>query len=177
MAYVTPGTVAAGDVATAAAWNVITNDVIAFRDNQGVVPDAVKCVTNATQVIPASTVTKIQFAGTDDFDTNNLHSPTTNNTRVTIQKSGIYLICGSVQYGTSIGGYGEVGIAKNGASTSPFLATMMGDSTTGNVIQVSTIALLAATDYIELYAFLINSKTTVGGGMTYLSAVMLGATS
>ena len=28
MAYVTPGTVAAGDVATAAAWNVITNDVI-----------------------------------------------------------------------------------------------------------------------------------------------------
>ena len=54
---------------------------------------------------------------------------------------------------------------------------MMGDSTTGNVIQVSTIALLAATDYIELYAFLINSKTTVGGGMTYLSAVMLGATS
>ena len=31
MAYVTPGTVAAGDVATAAAWNVLTNDVIAFR--------------------------------------------------------------------------------------------------------------------------------------------------
>jgi hypothetical protein len=28
MAYATPGTVAAGDVATAAAWNVITNDVI-----------------------------------------------------------------------------------------------------------------------------------------------------
>jgi hypothetical protein len=28
MAYVTPGTVAAGDVATAAAWNVLTNDVI-----------------------------------------------------------------------------------------------------------------------------------------------------
>jgi hypothetical protein len=28
MAYVTPGTVAAGDVATAAAWNVVVNDVI-----------------------------------------------------------------------------------------------------------------------------------------------------
>ena len=33
MAYVTPGTVAAGDVATAAAWNVITNDVIAVHDS------------------------------------------------------------------------------------------------------------------------------------------------
>jgi len=33
MAYVTPGTVAAGDVATAAAWNVLTNDVIALRDS------------------------------------------------------------------------------------------------------------------------------------------------
>ena len=31
MAYVTPATVAAGDVATAAAWNVLTNDVIAMR--------------------------------------------------------------------------------------------------------------------------------------------------
>ena len=31
MAYVTPGTVAAGDVATAAAWNVLTNDVIDTR--------------------------------------------------------------------------------------------------------------------------------------------------
>ena len=31
MAYVTPGTVAAGDVATAAAWNVLTNDVIAHQ--------------------------------------------------------------------------------------------------------------------------------------------------
>jgi hypothetical protein len=30
MAYVTPGTVAAGDVATAAAWNVITNDILQF---------------------------------------------------------------------------------------------------------------------------------------------------
>ena len=34
MAYVTPGTVAAGDVATAAAWNVITNDVIDLRSYQ-----------------------------------------------------------------------------------------------------------------------------------------------
>jgi len=32
MAYVTPGTVAAGDVATAAAWNVLTNDVIAIYE-------------------------------------------------------------------------------------------------------------------------------------------------
>jgi hypothetical protein len=31
MAYVTPGTVAAGDVATAAAWNVLTNNSIAHQ--------------------------------------------------------------------------------------------------------------------------------------------------
>ena len=33
MAYIQPGTVAAGDVATAAAWNVITNDVIAHQSS------------------------------------------------------------------------------------------------------------------------------------------------
>jgi len=33
MGYITPGTVAAGDVATAAAWNVLTNDVISVHDS------------------------------------------------------------------------------------------------------------------------------------------------
>ena len=46
MAYVTPGTVAAGDVATAAAWNVITNDVI---DNRAVLANVKSTtVTNIT---------------------------------------------------------------------------------------------------------------------------------
>jgi hypothetical protein len=180
MAWTTPGTATAGEVLTAAFWNAnVRDNSLALRDNTGTVPDAVKCFTNATQTIPATTVTKIAFAGADDFDTNNLHSPSTNNTRVTIQKTGIYLISGSVQYGTSIGGYGEAGIAKNGAVASAgFLATMIADSTTGTIISVSTVAQLAASDYIELYVYLTNGKTTANASpLTYLSAVMLAATS
>jgi hypothetical protein len=52
MAYVTPGTVAAGDVATAAAWNVLTNDVIDHEtriNNSGMVLIASGTVSNAYQ--------------------------------------------------------------------------------------------------------------------------------
>ena len=52
MAYVTPGTVAAGDVATAAAWNVLTNDVI---DHESRILDAPILVYSNT--ITASTFT------------------------------------------------------------------------------------------------------------------------
>ena len=49
MAYVTPGTVAAGDVATAAAWNVLTNDVINLRALANV--QSVLLTSSLTQVV------------------------------------------------------------------------------------------------------------------------------
>lgn len=53
MAYVTPGTVAAGDVATAAAWNVLTNDVI---DTRAVLVNVKSTtVTNITQTTTSAT--------------------------------------------------------------------------------------------------------------------------
>ena len=55
MAYVTPGTVAAGDVATAAAWNVLTNDVI---DNRAVL------VNLKSTSLTTSTTTTVTTAGT-----------------------------------------------------------------------------------------------------------------
>ena len=45
MAYVTPGTVAAGDVATAAAWNVLTNDVIDHESRILLAPQRIETVT------------------------------------------------------------------------------------------------------------------------------------
>ena len=48
MAYVTPGTVAAGDVATAAAWNVITNDIINLRAMTNVVQHAFSATAQVT---------------------------------------------------------------------------------------------------------------------------------
>ena len=51
MAYVTPGTVAAGDVATAAAWNVITNDIISLRALANVVQGT---TTTATSIASTS---------------------------------------------------------------------------------------------------------------------------
>ena len=55
MAYVTPGTVAAGDVATAAAWNVLTNDVI---DHETRILSAAKTI----QTITLTTAGAITFS-------------------------------------------------------------------------------------------------------------------
>ena len=58
MAYVTPGTVAAGDVATAAAWNVLTNDVIDLDAR------VKRAVPSASLVTAQTTISSTSFADT-----------------------------------------------------------------------------------------------------------------
>ena len=84
MAYVTPGTVAAGDVATAAAWNVVVNDIVAFR-----VPPMVSATRTAAQTISNATWTFISFTS-EVFDTANMFTAT--DTKITIQTTGIYAV-------------------------------------------------------------------------------------
>ena len=69
MAYVTPGTVAAGDVATAAAWNVLTNDVIAISPGHLIVTtterDALSPKTTGMEVYNTTTGSYQRYDGTN----------------------------------------------------------------------------------------------------------------
>ena len=114
MAYIQPGTVAAGDVATAAAWNVITNDVI---DHESRIRQAAVMATfvTATAYTP-SLSTPVPF-GDESYDTDAFHNNTTNNSRITIPTGlgGTYMfeVCLMVSYSTQPT-FVEINLRANG---------------------------------------------------------------
>jgi hypothetical protein len=83
--YTAAGTVVAGDVYTAAAHNIIATDV-----NNFIVPPMVKCIRSNDLNLTSPTL--IAWNGTDAFDTDAMHDPSTNNTRITFNTAGIYMV-------------------------------------------------------------------------------------
>ena len=81
--YTAGGTVVAGDVATAAAWNVLT-----VNSNNLIVPPACIATASATINVANTTFTAITFP-TERFDTDSIHDTSTNTSRFTITTSGI----------------------------------------------------------------------------------------
>jgi hypothetical protein len=82
--YTAAGTVVAGDVATAAAWNVVTADV----NNLIVSPACRAYRTGATSYTSGAAMS----FDLEHFDTDGMHNTVTNNDRITINTAGIYLI-------------------------------------------------------------------------------------
>jgi hypothetical protein len=178
MAYVTPGTVAAGDVATAAAWNVIANDVIAFRDSSGIVPDMASA-SKSLQSLANNTWT---FASMDTqvFDTNAMFSPT--DTKITIQKAGVYIVTGLAVFTANVTGVRYIRTEKNAATPSfGVILTQFNSTAAANAsgeevrFSVTSTELFAASDTVHLSVY-----QGSGGALTTslkLSVVYVGATS
>lgn len=55
-------------------------------------PPRVHAVQSGATSIPTATWTRVAFDGTDVYDTDGMHSPTTNNTRVTAVHAGLYSV-------------------------------------------------------------------------------------
>jgi hypothetical protein len=106
-----------------------------------------------TSATSASNNTYTQIPFDDElFDTDNMHSNTTNNSRFTIPtgKSGYWLITTSIQFAANTAGSRIIRLYTNGVATSEYSVsfnTQVGD--TG--IQWSRIVNFTAGDYCELY--------------------------
>ena len=154
MAYVTPGTVAAGDVATAAAWNVLVGNDVSFRDGTGVVPPIAIVRRAAAQSITTTSLTKVSF-DTEDVDTNGMFTATS--TDITIQTSGVYLLAATVQVANNATGIRDGGFQKNGTiintGAGVLAANMQAVNGGDSVLTMSGIANLVATDIITLYIY------------------------
>jgi hypothetical protein len=119
----------------------------------------VSIIGNSNQTIANETATAVNFGGTDQYDTDAFHDPSSNNSRITIPsgKGGKYLVTGTIWWNDG-SGQRFVSIYKNGTE-----------------ILIS----LAATDYIELYVIqgsggnlsLLNDIYSV----THCQATLLGA--
>ena len=170
MAYVTPGTVAAGDVATAAAWNVITNDVIALA-----VPPGAKAVRTSTYAANNTDLT-YQSIASPGFDNDSMFSAGSP-TRLTVNTSGIYIVTSQTS-ATISGGTPTtftITLQKNGSqvgSANFFMSVGAGNNFDATVVGIFRAV---ATDYFTVrYSQSGFTATHASGESTSLSAVMIG---
>lgn len=122
-----------------------------------------KAYATATQALTASAVTPITFAF-EEYDSDAYHSTVTDTSRFTIPagKAGKYLLQGGTVF-SGTPAVPEIGFRLNGTTlirgSGPVSATA-----SARFAQCSTVAELAAGDYVELWAYTTTSSITVGNG-------------
>jgi hypothetical protein len=166
---------AANDVFTESMWD----DSLRMNINNLIVPAACSVRKSGTQSIPHDSSTAVTF-DVEDFDTDTMHDNAVNQSRITINTAGIYIISGLVGFApTAGGGVREASIRKNGASTYLSLAKYVALTSTENFVQVAVIANLAVNDYVELYAYQSSGGAinTDSLNLSRLAAIWIGRTS
>lgn len=149
----TPRTFQAGEIETAAYLNSLSQ-VLNFMQN----PPRCSVWNNATaNTLVSGTGASIAF-DSELYDTDNMHSTTSNTTRLTAQTPGLYDIKGSADFGSSSSGTRQISIYKNGSAQA---FDSDGAMAAADVLFLSKEIYLAAGDYVELWAL-----QTTGANLT-----------
>lgn len=175
--YTTVPDKATGDVFTEAMWDTYIKDNI----NNLIVPPACRVYHSANQSIPNNAATTLSL-NSEDFDTDSMHDTVTNNSRITINTTGIYVITLNVLWGTSTAGDRTAQIWLNGADYIAGDTRPAPDNSSYNGEQsVSVVRAFTAGDYVEA-----RVTQDSGGGLNvlvqnnrspYFSAAWIGRTS
>jgi hypothetical protein len=117
-------------------------------------PTFVGCWAKANADTTCANAVKTLIAlATEVYDTDGFHSNVTNNSRITIPsgKAGYYSITGTIRYNTNSTGARAVSLYYNGAED--FWVEQTSQSGVYPTVQASYVKYLAATDYVQLYAY------------------------
>lgn len=126
----------------------------------GVVP-SVRCTNSANLSIPDTTVTALTF-DTDRWDTETIHSISSNTSRLTCVTAGRYAIGGNVRFASNATGIRMMRIRLNGATDIAFIQHDAAGG--GSLIEdINTQYVLAVNDYVEL-----EVQQTSGGALNVL---------
>lgn len=125
------------------------NSLLNLFDNR---PRA-KVFHSTTQSLTSATLTALSF-NSEDHDIGALHDTAVNNSRLTIPAGfgGVYLIIGKVAFAANATGVRVARLHKNGALIDT-QSTHAATAATTQVVLVSSILVLVATDYIELIGY------------------------
>lgn len=113
----------------------------------------------------------------ESFDTNTLHSTVTNNSRILLNKTGLWQVSGVVSFATNPTGYRTVDIGLNGARTAYAVVPAATGQETNVPISVLVQA-TAITDYVEMRAVQNSGGAlalNVGAAYTWLAVTWVGA--
>lgn len=169
--YTNIGTFTAGQTLTAASMNEIGDTL----DNH-TVPPLVKATQSSGQSINSGSYTVLTFDA-ETLDTDDMHSTTTNNSRVTFQTTGIYLVIAQVSFTSSIGtGQAVLRIPISGGSTYVAITEMTPTAGgTGMNCAGYFDCTAAGTDYVQAEVLQqAGAARTTNTGFTWLSAAFVG---
>lgn len=112
-------------------------------------PDCVARGAAGTLNLVNDTFTYVPFAGSDLYDTVDMHDPAVNNTRITIKKPGLYRLLGRATFVSNASNFRQANLRKNSATDLAYqiVAAVNGSVTT---VMVEHVVQLAAGDWIEL---------------------------
>jgi hypothetical protein len=113
--------------------------------------------------VAQSTTTAVQTAitlDTESIDNANLHSTTTNTSRVTFAAAGKYAVGAQLAFASNATGYRQATFYYNGASTGA-LVTAVPITGAATSIQVAALVSVTAASYLEVFAL-----QTSGGALT-----------
>jgi len=164
--------VATGAVLTATNFNNAQTTL-----NNHTVPAMCRISQSGGQTINDATNTTITFSA-EQFDTDGMHDLVTNNSRITINTAGVYLVVGSLNYTAGVSDDAALNILKNGSGGNGAFVSF-GPANTSAGMTTTTVLNLVVTDFLQLQAYQNNSANTsrtTDTTATYLSAVWIGNT-
>lgn len=106
---------------------------------------------NAVQSVANNTET-ILTLNSEDVDAAAMHDLVTNNSRVTVPAGagGLYWVHARATFAGDVDGYRSIAIRKNGATDLALVQRSSLSTTTSETIEVHTLLVLVATDYLEI---------------------------
>jgi len=133
------------------------------------VPPMVRCAQSTATTLTSGTETVITFNGTDEYDTYGQHDPATNNSRVTIPITGVYMLQGCVHF---LNGTTQAApyFRKNGTTglgSGPNMAATTYSSS------MAVTAYLTTSDYVEFLTYCGNANSTYTPG-TWMAVTFIG---
>lgn len=172
--YTTVPDKATGDVLTESNWDTHIKDNI----NNILVPPMVKAVRTSAQTINDATATAMQFDAADEFDTDVMHDTVTNNSRITIQTTGVYIVIGRAVYSAASDAFQSIAIRLNGSTTLTTVShPTAGGGGSGTEYNCSVAYAFTAGDYVELVCYQDNTANTSRTATGHMSACWIGRTS
>ena len=169
--YPAIGPFTAGDILTAATMTDIQTNLTNQR-----VPAMCRVKQTSGASIADNTNVTLAFDA-EDFDTDAMHDNAVNNSRITINTAGVYLVVGGVRYTAGVSDETRASILKNGGNVG---IDERGSANTRSGMQVMGYYDLAITDYLELQVYQNNSANTArttDTPYTFLSAAWIGQAS
>jgi hypothetical protein len=176
--WTNPATFVSGDTLTAAQLNVIADNERFLKN-----VDRARVYKSAAQTVSTGAWEHLSF-DSEDYDTNSLHSTSSNTQRLTAAVDGWYVACLQVSFETDGTGRRDIQIRKNDSSTDGTAGTRWARVTLGSlgsgdstIMQCTAYLYLAANDYVKGLAWQ-NSGAGLdvesGSAATWFSLTWLG---